>query len=192
MNTGDNMRIIAGSLRGRQIKALSGDNTRPTSDKIKENIFNMLGQFFDHGQALDLFAGSGNLGFEAISRGMEKAVLIDINPAAIRIIKDNVNILKLTDQVTVYRNDAFRALTILAKNAEQFDLIFLDPPYGKIKITDLLTQIIAGDLLAEAGFVMCEFDAGQLVSYDQQQLEVVRRETYGMIEILILQKKVAV
>lgn len=180
------MRVIAGELRGRQIKAVSGKNTRPTTDKVKENVFNMLGQFFDHGLVLDLFAGSGNLGIEALSRGMERAVFIDMNPAAIKVIKDNITTLRLSERVEIYRNDAFRALGVLAKKGMQFDLIFLDPPYGKIPITGLLEQIIIGNLLTDDGLIMCEFDVEQKVVYDESALREVRREIYGTTAILIL------
>jgi len=182
------MRIIAGEFRGRQIKAVPGDNTRPTTDKVKENIFNMLGQFFDNGSVLDLFAGSGNLGLEAISRGIGRAVFVDVNPAAIRVIKDNVAVLQLSERVEVYRNDAYKALGVLAKKDTKFDLIFLDPPYGKVPITGLLDRIVDGDLLGTDGMIMCEFDAGQEVIYDEVILREVRREVYGTIEILILEK----
>ena len=182
------MRIIAGEFRGRQIKAVPGDNTRPTTDKIKENVFNMLGQFFDDGLVLDLFAGSGNLGIEALSRGMKRAVFIDTSQQAIKVIKDNITTLRLSERGEVYRNDAFKALGVLAKKAAKFDLIFLDPPYGKVPITGLLDQIISGDLLADGGSIMCEFDAGQNVVYDETVLHEVRREVYGTVEILILAK----
>lgn len=183
------MRIIAGALRGRQIKAVPGENTRPTTDKVKENVFNMLGQFFDSGVALDLFAGSGNLSFEAISRGMEHAVLIDMSPVAIRVIKDNIMVLGLGTKTEVYRNDAFKALRVLAKKQLQFNLIFLDPPYGKVKITELLATIVDGNLLADDGKIMCEFDIGQKVAYDENVLHEIRREIYGTIEILILENQ---
>ena len=182
------MRIIAGEFRGRQIKAVPGENTRPTTDKVKENVFNMLGQFFDDGQVLDLFAGSGNLGLEALSRGMERAVFIDASQQAIKVIKDNITTLRLSERVEVYRNDAFKALGVLAKKGAKFNLILLDPPYGKVPITGLLASIIAGDLLADDGLIMCEFDAGQAVEYDATFLQEVRREVYGTIEILILAK----
>ena len=182
------MRIIAGEFRGRQIKPVPGDNTRPTTDKVKESVFNMLGQFFDGGRVLDLFAGSGNLGVEALSRGMDHALFIDMSPAAIKVIKTNIATLGIESRCEIYRNDAMRALSVLAKKEAQFDLLFLDPPYGKIKITELLATIVNHELLADNGMVMCEFDAGQEVTYDDTRLQEVRREVYGTIEVLILEK----
>jgi len=182
------MRIIAGNFKGRRISAVKGDNTRPTTDKIKENVFNVMGQFFDGGRVLDLFAGSGNLGIEALSRGMDHAVFIDTNLNAIKVIKENISSLKLQGQTEVYRNDAFRALQVLAKKDAKFDLIFLDPPYGKISITELLDKIVENDLLNDDGLIMCEYGEGMNVQYDASSLKEIKREVYGTIEILILEK----
>lgn len=182
------MRVIAGNLKGRQVNAVKGDNTRPTTNKIKENVFNILGQFFDGGCALDLFAGSGNLGIEALSRGIDHAVFIDMNFNAIKTIKDNIENLKLQERTEVYRNDAFRALDVLVKKGTKFDLIFLDPPYGKISITELLEIIVEKKLLNNGGLIMCEYGEGMDVQVDAAKLKEIRREVYGTIEILILEK----
>jgi len=182
------MRIIAGAFKGRQISAVKGDNTRPTTDKVKENIFNILGQFFDGGHVLDLFAGSGNLGIEALSRGMDHAIFVDMNFEAIKIIKENIARLQLQDRTEVYRNDAFKALKVLGKKGSKFDLIFLDPPYGKISMTHLLEEIMDYELLNDEGLIVCEYGEGIDVSYDESLLREVRCEVYGTIEILILEK----
>ena len=182
------MRVITGDFKGRQIKSVKGDHTRPTTDKIKENIFNMMGQFFAGGRALDLFAGSGSLGIEALSRGMDHAIFIDRNHHAICIIKENIASLKLQDRTEVYRNDAFRALYVLAKKPAKFDLIFLDPPYGKISITALLNMIVDEDLLNDDGIIMCEYSKGMDIQYDGSNLKEIKREEYGTVEILILEK----
>jgi len=182
------MRVIAGDFKGKRISAVKGDNTRPTTDKIKENVFNVMGQFFNGGRALDLFAGSGNLGIEALSRGMDHAVFIDTNLNAIKVIKENISSLKLQDQTEVYRNDASRALQVLAKKDAKFDLIFLDPPYGKISITELLDRIVENDLLNDEGLIMCEYGEGMNVRYNASSLKEIKHEVYGTIEILILEK----
>ena len=182
------MRVIAGDFKGRQIKAARGDNTRPTTDKIKENVFNIMGQFFDGGRVLDLFAGSGNLGIEALSRGMDHAVFIDVNANAIRVIKENIVNLKLQGQTEVYLQDAFKALTILSKKSAKFDLIFLDPPYGKISITELLALIMKNDLLNDDGLIMCEYGKGTRVMYEMSGLKRIMCKVYGTVEILILEK----
>ena len=118
------MRVVAGTLKGRNIKAVKGTNTRPTTDKVKENIFNIIGPYFDGGIALDLFGGSGNLGIESLSRGIERVIFVDKESIAINTIKENVKELKIDNQVEIYRNDYLRALKALVKRDIQFDLIF--------------------------------------------------------------------
>jgi len=180
------MRIIAGKFRGRSIKAVKGNNTRPTTDKIKENMFNMLGQFFDGGRVLDLYAGSGNLGMEAVSRGIDEAIFIDTHPEAVRTIRDNVKVFKIEEKVKIYRNDASKALGVLAKKEIQFDLIFLDPPYKHQKINEILAIIAEGGLLVDDGVVVCEYLAEDSADMDFGGFEVVRQERYGITEITIL------
>jgi len=182
------MRVIAGDFKGRRVSTVDGVNTRPTTDKIKESMFNIMGQFFVGGRALDLFAGSGSLGIEALSRGMEQAVFIDVNYNATRIIKENISNLKLQDRTEVYRTDAFKALNVLAKKGLKFDLILLDPPYGKLEITELLDKIVKNNLLNNDGLIMCEYSAGMNVRYDESILKIIRREVYGTVEILILRR----
>ena len=183
------MRIIAGEFRGRSIKAVKGDHTRPTTDKIKENMFNMLGQFFDGGCALDLYAGSGNLGIEAISRGIDEAIFIDKHPDAIRTIHDNVKALRIEEKVQIYRNDAFKALAVLAKKDIQFDLIFLDPPYKNQKINEVLAIIAENGLLVDDGLVVCEYLVEDSTDMNFDEFGVTRQENYGITEIAILKNR---
>lgn len=183
------MRVIAGKLKGRKIEAVKGDNTRPTSDKIKETIFNVMGQFFDGGTALDLFAGSGNLGIEALSRGIESAIFIDADFQAVKTIKQNIQTLDLTEQTDVYRNDAFKAMKVLSAKEMTFDLVFLDPPYGKIAITDLLNQVLELNLLKEEALVVCEYGIGEDLKVDPSKLKTLKQSEYGTIGIHIFQKK---
>lgn len=123
------MRVIAGKHKSKALESLEGRNTRPTMDKVKEGIFNSLHEV--SGLGLDLFAGSGALGIEALSRGMEKVIFVDQNFKAVKVIKANLNQLDLMSQAEVYKNNADRALKALAKREIQFDIIFLDPPYKR-------------------------------------------------------------
>ncbi|MER2180593.1 MAG: RsmD family RNA methyltransferase, partial [Desemzia incerta] len=104
------MRVITGEYGGRRLKAVPGESTRPTTDKIKESLFNMIGPYFDGGNCLDLFAGSGGLAIEAVSRGMDKAVLIDKAPAAIKVIQENIAVTKEEEKFKVIRGDAARVI----------------------------------------------------------------------------------
>src|SRR5690625_5258619 len=115
MCRGVGMRVIAGQFKGRRLKTVPGKNTRPTSDKIKEAVFHMMGPFFQGGQCLDLFAGSGSLGIEAYSRGMDSVTFIDHSNQAIKCIRTNVKELQMEDNSQIYRNDAFRAIHTLGK-----------------------------------------------------------------------------
>lgn len=160
------MRVIAGDMKGRQLTAVPGKNTRPTGDKIKEAVFHKLGPYFQGGACLDLFAGSGSMGIEALSRGMDKAVLIDVANPAIQTIHKNIALLKLQDNTEVYRNDAFRALDVLKKRDMKFDLIILDPPYEKVDYHLLLDKVIASNIMNDACMIYCEH--GKSVTFMEQ------------------------
>lgn len=123
------MRVIAGEYKGRRLKAVPGQNTRPTTDKVKESIFNIIGPYFEGGMALDLFAGTGGLGIESLSRGIVKAVFIEKDYKAVSVIRENIAMLGLEMRSEIQKNDAKRALDGLAERGVQFDLVFLDPPY---------------------------------------------------------------
>jgi len=157
------MRIIAGKARGRQIEAPEGRNTRPTLDRVRENLFNILQMRIRGAAVLDLFAGSGALSLEAISRGAAKAVLCDIDRSANRIQHRNAESLGFSGQTDILLCDWKKAVRLLEERGEVFDLIFLDPPY---RMTDL-TEVAAAleGLLAEDGLVIVEHEAKQEVSF---------------------------
>ncbi len=168
------MRIIAGTARGRRIEVPSGLNTRPTSDRIRESIFNILGQFFDGGAVLDLYAGSGALGLEAISRGANRAVLVERDREAARICSQNVEALGFGSRVEVIRGEAADTLRRLAATGASFDLLFVDPPYaeGPGPALDLLGSL---GLVAAGGRVVAEHDrrhppAGRFSSLESTDL----------------------
>lgn len=150
------MRVISGACKGHRLRSVPGQNTRPTTDKVKETIFNIIGPFFDGGTVLDLYGGSGGLGIEALSRGMEKGIFIDHYGPAIDTIKANLEACHLTGQAEIYRNDALRALKALEKRGQTFKGIFLDPPYAKAQLMRDLTLIKEGQLLEPGGFVVVE------------------------------------
>lgn len=166
------MRVITGTLKGRKLFAVPGRNTRPTSDKIKETIFHKLGPYFEGGSALDLFAGSGALGIEAISRGIEQVIFIDQSPTAIKTIKKNVQALQIENQVTIYRNDAIKALRLLGKKRKQFNLILIDPPYDYPQYDVLLQEIIDNQLLHDEAFIYIEHRPSRKLTYDDAAFTV--------------------
>ncbi len=149
------LRVVAGEFGGRPLKTLEGKTTRPTTDKVKGAIFNMIGPFFDGGRVLDLFSGSGSLAIEAVSRGMSSAVLVEKDRRAQAIIQENIKMTKSEKQFQLLKMDAVRALTQLTG---QFDLVLLDPPYAKEQIVANITQLEEQGLLAEEVMLVCETD----------------------------------
>ncbi|QJF24792.1 16S rRNA (guanine(966)-N(2))-methyltransferase RsmD [Mammaliicoccus vitulinus] len=179
------MRVIGGKYKRLHIKTIDGQSTRPTTDKVKENIFNSLQDI--EGLGLDLFAGSGGLGIEGLSRGLSKVVFIDGNFKATKIIKENLNTLHIPDtQFEVYKNDAIRALKALNKRDIKFDYIFLDPPYKKELINRSLEKIEAFDLLNVNGTIICEFDKSEKI--DTGKFEVLKKYEYGLTHVMLLTK----
>lgn len=152
------MRVISGTAKGRGLKAVPGMGTRPTTDKVKEALFSMIGPYFDGGMALDLFAGTGGLGIEALSRGMNQAVFIDMEKSSIDIIKENLQATRLISSAEVYRNDAGRAIKQLAKRDIRFDLVFLDPPYKLTFVDKLMLELHEARLLQDQAVLVVEHD----------------------------------
>ncbi|MFD1360231.1 16S rRNA (guanine(966)-N(2))-methyltransferase RsmD [Lentibacillus salinarum] len=173
------MRVIAGIHKGRHLEAVPGSITRPTSDKVREAVFQVMGPFFERGTCLDLFAGSGALGVEALSRGMDKCIFVDKSPKAIHTIHENVRKLKLGDQAEVFRTDAFRALKAAAKRGLLFDLILIDPPYQKVNYGKLLDLIVSLQLLKEDGILYCEHDASRPLSMQTERFVPIKQENYN-------------
>jgi 16S rRNA (guanine(966)-N(2))-methyltransferase RsmD len=182
------MRVIAGELKGRKLASVPGNKTRPTADKVKESVFNMIGPFFSGGVALDLFAGTGALGIEALSRGMDKAVFIDADAKAVAVIKRNLQMLGLFARSEVHRNDALRALFILHKRAFVFDCVFLDPPYAMQIYHSLLSQIDELNLVAGGAKIVAESDASLTLPNVVGRLYKWREATYGGTKITIYER----
>lgn len=178
------MRVIAGIHKSKPLNSLEGRNTRPTMDKVKEGIFNSL--FDISGLGLDLFAGSGALGIEALSRGMERMIFVDQNFKAVQVIKSNLKKLEIEDQAEVYKNNAARALKALSKRDIQFDLIFLDPPYEKGLIDEALADIAEFNLLKDSGIIVCEFNHKEEIQV--APFQTIRRYHYGLTDTLLLEK----
>lgn len=179
------MRIVAGDFGGRRLKAVPGMATRPTTDKVKEALFNIIGPYFDGGRSLDLFAGSGGLSIEAVSRGVEHAVLIDKQYAAIKTIKDNVAVTKAPEKFKILKRDANRALKELADRGDQFNLVFFDPPYAQQKIAEQMATLRELGLLAGGARIICETDQQAQLPDDIDGFDFVERRDYGITELTI-------
>lgn len=180
------MRVVSGEFRGRKLSAVPGMATRPTTDKVKEALFNIIGPYFDGGRSLDLFAGSGGLSIEGVSRGIEEAVLIDRQYQAIKTIKQNIAVTKKPERFTVYKMDARKALGVLGKKQLSFDLVYLDPPYAKQQILKDLDQMVAQGLLNEGAVIVAETNQeADLPTHDLPNFTFLRRQTYGITVLTI-------
>jgi len=178
------MRIIAGKLKSRRIKTLKGEQTRPTSDRVKEAIFNKIGPYFEKGNLLDVFSGSGAIAFEGLSRGIEQADLIEKSKKAAAIIKHNINSLDLVSQTTLHIGEAEAILMTLKI---KYDIIFMDPPYKYQNYFDLID--IAGKLLRNQESIMIlETDRRALFDIPDY-LECVDIRKYGESKIYFIRMR---
>jgi len=160
-------------------------NTRPTTDKVKEAIFSIIGPYFDGGIVLDLFAGTGGLAIEALSRGMDRAILIDEDRKAIETIRDNVERVGFQSRVEIYRNDAMRALSAMARRGLRFDLVFLDPPYKMKNMDETMLMMQEAGMLNEDAIVVVEHDAKHVYDGRIGRLVNTRRAEYGNIAVSV-------
>lgn len=183
------MRVIAGTCKSRRIKSVKNKKTRPTSDKIREAVFHKTGPFFDGGSGLDLYAGSGALGIEALSRGMNQMIFIDNQPAAIRTIKENVKELNLESQSQVFKKQAISALEILHRKQKQFDFILIDPPYESTNYEELIQKIMDFDLIKENGLLYIELSTDKTLSLLDKSFEVQFEKTYNRTTKTIIYQK---
>ena len=156
------MRIIAGTARGRKIEAPEGKNTRPTLDRVRENLFNILQMNIRGSRVLDLFAGSGALSIEALSRGAESATLVDSDRNANRIQKKNLEALGFSEQAEVLLRDWKQAAAQLTAEGRRFDIIFLDPPYRMTDLHDVFKAL--EELTADDGIIVLEHEAKAAVT----------------------------
>lgn len=176
------MKIITGFLKGKQIKDYNIDGTRPTMDRVKESIFSSIQNHIKDSVVLDLFAGTGNLGIEAISEGAKECYFIDNNISAINVIKKNINNFNISDKSYIYLIDYKKYLKTTDK---KYDVIFLDPPY-KMKVIDKILEIInERDLLNKNGIIIYEYE-GDFIKVDN--FNVIKEKKYGKKKVTVLKK----
>ncbi|MBE0447909.1 MAG: 16S rRNA (guanine(966)-N(2))-methyltransferase RsmD [Actinobacteria bacterium] len=154
------MRVIAGIAKGKKLYTPKGVDIRPTPNRVKEAIFNIIGQKVNDANVLDLFAGTGSLGIEALSWGAKSAYFVDVGREAIRLIEKNLEETGFTDKAVVIKAEADRALRRLSKDTHKFDLIFLDPPYRiSVSYLDAIMFMLASDMLNADGLLILEHSA---------------------------------
>lgn len=174
------MRVITGTARGCRLETLAGDATRPTTDKVKEAVFSAIQFDVPYKKVLDLFAGSGQLGIEALSRGAKYGVFVDQNKKAADVIRRNLQATRLTDKAQVVTADA---LGFLARTNETFDVVFLDPPYASSLLLSALEG--ASEKLNDGGVIICESDDGTVLPETVGTVSVHRTYQYGRIHITV-------
>lgn len=182
------MRVVAGERKGTPLKVIAGTTTRPTADKVKESIFNMIGPFFEGGIVLDLFAGSGGLGIEALSRGAERAIFIEKDRKAFQILKENIQKCRYEEMAELYCTDANRAVKALLKRDIQIDYLFVDPPYKKLEYYNFVSLLAEGGKLSQDAIIVCEHSSETHLSQEFGPYVLVREETYGNTNISIYRK----
>lgn len=169
--------MISGSAKGKRLKTLDSILTRPTSDRVKEALFNVLMNCVEDANVLDLFAGTGNLGIEALSRGAKHCTFIDANRACGSLIRENLNNVNFLDKSSVFVNDSFRAIALL--RGKKFDLIIMDPPYHKDLIHRVFSGILENDILAKDGLIIAEHSQDDILDERFEELTVIRSKKYG-------------
>ena len=182
------MRIITGKARGIKLATLEGINTRPTSERAKEAVFSML-QFDIEGRAvLDLFAGSGQMGLEAVSRGAASAVFVDKSKEAIAVIGKNIEKTRLDEFCRVFCADTQDYIRT-ARGRKKFDIVFIDPPYALRLAAKTLSSLLEGELLKPTSIVVCESEEEDIFENDEtlrEKFEVLKKAKYGVAHVTIV------
>lgn len=169
------MRIIAGKAGGLRLKSLKNRDVRPTLDRVKESMFSMIAFYLPDTEVLDLFAGFGSLGIEALSRGAEKADFVEINKRHLKIIEDNLNKANLFEDAELYKSDVY---DYLKKCQKQYDLIFMDPPYERGMSKKTIDLIIKHNLLKTEGLIINEKSADEKTE-EFEELSIIKNKKYG-------------
>ena len=177
------MKIISGTLKGRKINGYDIEGTRPTMDRVKESLFGMIQEYVKESICLDLFAGSGNLGLEAISNGAKICYFNDKNNKCVK----NIEEFNIKEQAKTFNLDYKALLNKLVTDNQKFDIIFLDPPYKMTCLNEIILFIINNNLLNDEGIIVCEVDNDYLNS-DFSNLEIIKKRQYSDKFIIIYKK----
>lgn len=182
------MRVIAGSAKRLQLKTIEGLDTRPTTDRIKETLFNMISHEIADSYFLDLFSGSGAIGIEALSRGAKEAVFVEQNHKAMCCIRENLTFTKLMDRAAMLETDVLSALKRL-EGRKQFDYIFMDPPYRKLLEKQVLEYLSSSTLLSEDGIIIAEGSLDTDFSYvEELGFSVIKEKVYKTNKHIFLER----
>ncbi len=173
------MRVIGGEARGRKLAVLKGRATRPTTDRVRESLFSILGEKVIGAEVLDLFAGAGSLGIEDLSRGAGKAVFVDRKSGCARTIRRNLETLGFKERAEVYGQETNKAIKFLARRGRKFGLIFLDPPYRSDLAEGALQELTSSNIIDDGAIVVIEHHRKRVIPEKVGSLKLVREEQYG-------------
>lgn len=184
------MRVISGNNKGKKLFAPKDISVRPTADKIKESIFNIIGYIDEESIVLDLFAGTGSIGIEFLCRGAKECHFVDVAHKSVEFIKKNISLCKLEDKSKVYINDYEKALSFFARNKMQFDYIFADAPYHLNCSSNIIDIVIKNNLLNKDGtlIIECEKTEKMIENVEQDVLQY-KEKIYGITKIGIIKYK---
>ena len=184
------MRVIAGSRRHLVLKSVPGFSVRPTTDRTKETLFNMLNPYLADCSFLDLFSGSGAIGIEAMSRGAAVTVMVEQSQVSLDCMKENLKTTKLTEEARVLHMDVRRAIPLLNEEGNSFDIIFMDPPYNQDLERQVLTQLADSVLVADDTLIIVEASLQTDFSYlGKIGLEIIREKKYKNNQHVFIQKQ---
>ncbi len=180
------MRVISGTARGVSLKPPEGQQTRPTTDRVKEALFSILHFDLPEASVLDLFGGTGQLGIEALSRGAASAVFVDAGEAACRLIRENLKRTKMEPCASVIRCDY---LAYLARCREQFDIVLLDPPYAEVFLENALKKLTEIDILKSGGIIVAERPVGKVLDLEFSGFRRSKDYKYGSTLLTLYRKE---
>ncbi|MBU3180402.1 16S rRNA (guanine(966)-N(2))-methyltransferase RsmD [Clostridium psychrophilum] len=185
------MRIIAGNARGRKILSPVGMGTRPTLDRIKESIFNIIQNRTRNAVVVDMFSGTGSLGLEAASRGASMCYLIDMGDTTFEMLQKNVDNLKFNKKCKCLKGDTYKYMEQFANEGIVFDIIFIDPPYAKDMIPPAIEIIASNNLLSKDGIIVCKIDSSEEIYKGNSIIHLSDSRKYGNTTVLFYEFGVA-
>lgn len=184
------MRIIAGLAKGRKLLPPEGsDVTRPTLDRVKEAMFSMIQNRIPDAEVLDVFAGTGSLGLESVSRGANYCYLVDRNPVTFERLKKNVENIGFANNCKCLNMDSYEALSFLSKKNKVFDIIFIDPPYFKDMIPKAIEMISEGKLLHSDGIIVTKIDSAEKIYEGNGEIQLIKHRKYGNTTVCLYEHK---
>lgn len=186
------MRVISGIARGTKLNSIDSETTRPTLDRVKEAFFSSIQTYIDENTiVLDLFAGSGQIGIEFLSRGAKKAYFCEKNPMAVKMIKQNLDKTRFTENSVIINKDYKIALEKLKENNIQFDIVYIDPPYKLDIAVKSIDYILENNILSKSGVIVIETDEEdrELKELESMNINIYNIKRYGRVKLIFLRRK---